>query len=124
LIEEALGMGAGFVSLYDHPDKYMNNIETTQLYMGKSTHWRIASSTTMTFAAKVSTLKSAESVIRSEIVNNQHPNDFMMFMKLRQSGYILVTPVPGYATHGETQWLTPLTDWEAEAMKTIDTVQT
>ena len=24
---------------------------------------------------------------------------------------VLITPIPGYATHGETAWLSPLTDW-------------
>ena len=26
-------------------------------------------------------------------------------------GELLITPIPGYATHGETAWLSPLTDW-------------
>jgi len=34
-----------------------------------------------------------------------------MFLELRQQGELLITPIPGYATHGETAWLSPLTDW-------------
>jgi hypothetical protein len=34
-----------------------------------------------------------------------------MFLELRQQGELLITPLPGYATHGETAWLSPLTDW-------------
>ena len=35
-----------------------------------------------------------------------------MFIELQTQGKILITPIPGYATHGETRWLTPLTNWE------------
>jgi len=34
-----------------------------------------------------------------------------MFLALRDKGRGLVTPIPGYATHGETAWLSPLVDW-------------
>jgi hypothetical protein len=34
-----------------------------------------------------------------------------MFLALRDKGNSLITPIPGYATHGETAWLSPLTDW-------------
>ena len=30
---------------------------------------------------------------------------------LRENNHFLITPIPGYATHGETAWLSPLTDW-------------
>ena len=64
----------------------------------------------MTFAAKVSTLKRVEPILR-KWTSEKHPNDFQMFLELREQGELLVTPIPGYATHGETSWLSPLTDW-------------
>jgi len=66
----------------------------------------------MTFAAKVSTLKRVESTLRKH-TSGTHPNDFEMFLELRQQGELLITPLPGYATHGETAWLSPLTNWKA-----------
>jgi hypothetical protein len=33
-------------------------------------------------------------------------------MELRANNKLLVTPIPGYATHGETAWLSPLINWE------------
>ena len=65
----------------------------------------------MTFAAKVKTLKIVESTLRA-YTTGTYPQDFKMFLDLRKQGHLLVTPLPGYSTHGETAWLTPLTDWE------------
>ena len=51
-----------------------------------------------------------ESILRNH-TSGTHPNDFQMFLELRENNKLLVTPIPGYATHGETAWLSPLTDW-------------
>ena len=121
IIEEGLSLGAKFVSLYDHPDKYLSpeqggnpyckgGAEDTRVYLTDSVHWKITNSTTMTFAAEVKTLKENESILRNH-TSGTHPNDFQMFLELRENNKLLVTPIPGYATHGETAWLSPLTDW-------------
>ena len=121
VLVEGLELGAAFASLYDHPDKYLDpskggnpycqgGAEDTRVYLTESCHWKITNSTTMTFAAKVSTLRRTEEVLRKH-TSGTHPNDFPMFLELRQKGELLVTSIPGYSTHGETAWLTPLTDW-------------
>ena len=121
IIQEGFELGASFVALYDHPDKYLDpskggnpycvgGAEDTRVYLTDSCHWKITNSTTMTFAAKVSTLKRVETILRKH-TSGTHPNDFQMFLELRQQGELLITPIPGYATHGETAWLSPLTDW-------------
>ena len=120
-LKEGLNLGAAFASLYDHPDKYLDprkggnpycegGAEDTRVYLTDSCHWKITNSTTMTFAAKVSTLRRTEEVLRKH-TSTTHPNDFHMFLELRQKGELLVTSIPGYSTHGETAWLAPLTDW-------------
>jgi len=121
VLEEGFSLGASFVALYDHPDKYLDpnqggnpycegGGEDTRVYLTKSTHWKITNSTTMTFAAKVSTLKRVEPILRIH-TSGTHPNDFHMFLDLRENEELLITPIPGYATHGEVAWLSPLTDW-------------
>ena len=121
ILEEGFTLGASFVALYDHPDKYIGpdkggnpycegGAEDTRVYLTDSCHWKITNSTTMTFAAKVSTLKRVEPILRKH-TSGTHPDDFQMFLELRQQGELLITPIPGYATHGETRWLAPLTDW-------------
>jgi hypothetical protein len=64
----------------------------------------------MTFAAKVSTLKRVEPILR-KYTQGSYPEDFKMFLELREYNELLITPLPGYSTHGETAWLTPLIDW-------------
>jgi hypothetical protein len=121
ILEEGFELGASFVSLYDHPDKYLSpneggnpycegGAEETRVYKTDSVHWKITNSTTMTFASQVSTLRENEQVLRNH-TSGSYPNDFQMFLELRSLNKLLITPIPGYATHGETAWLSPLTDW-------------
>lgn len=124
VLEEGLNLGASFVSLYDHPDKYLDpsrggnpycegGAEDTRVYLTQSTHWKMTNSTTMTFAAKVETLKRVEPILRKWTNQGHYPDDFKMFLELREQLELLVTPIPGYATHGESAWLSPLTDWSS-----------
>ena len=121
ILKEGFELGASFVSLYDHPDKYKSpeqggnpycegGAEDTRVYLTNSCHWKITNSTTMTFATKVSTLKRVESIMRKHTTKS-YPDDFKMFLELRDHNELLITPIPGYSTHGETNWLSPLTNW-------------
>lgn len=122
ILEEGFNLDPAFISLYDHPDKYMTpaqggnpycegGAEDTRVYLTDSVHWKITNATTMTFASKVSTLKRTEATLRKWTNMGHYPQDFQMFLDLREQGELLITPLPGYSTHGETAWLTPLTDW-------------
>lgn len=118
ILQEGFSIGANYVALYDHPDKYINGAnpevegggEVTRVMLSKSCHWKLTNSTTMTFASTVKTLKEDEQLLRS-FTQGSYPRDFDMFLALRDKGRGLVTPIPGYATHGETAWLSPLIDW-------------
>jgi len=121
IILEGLELGASFVSLYDHPDKYLppsqggnpyceGGAEDTRVYLTESTHWKITNSTTMTFASTVKKLVRTEPTLR-KYTQGTYPEDFKMFLDLREQGELLISSIPGYSTHGETAWLTPLTDW-------------
>lgn len=121
IILEGLELGASFVSLYDHPDKYLppsqggnpyceGGAEDTRVYLTESTHWKITNSTTMTFASTVETLIRTQETLR-KYTQGSYPEDFKMFLDLREQGELLISSIPGYSTHGETAWLSPLTDW-------------
>lgn len=124
IIHEGINIGGDYVSLYDHPDKYIPSSqggnpfieddggELTKVYLTNSCHWKITNSTTMTFASMVGTLRDDEEILRKWTNMGHYPKDFDMFIQLREKGKVLLTPIPGYSTHGESAWLSPLTDWE------------
>jgi len=124
IIEDGFELGFDYITTYDHPDKYLNPFEggnllcsgrseETRLYLGQYCYFKLTNSTTMTFASKVKTLKEDEDILR-KWTSETHPHDFNMFTELRQKGKRLASSVPGYSTHGETQWLSPLTNWKNE----------
>lgn len=123
IIKEGISMGADYVSGYDHPDKYLapelggnpeveGGGELTRVMLSKSSHWKLTNSTTMTFAARVKTLREDEDILR-KFTTGTYPRDYDMFLALRDKGRSLITPIPGVCTHGETDWASPLTNWEA-----------
>jgi hypothetical protein len=112
-----------FVSLYQHPDKFLHsslggnpfvnsdNSYSTLLYATSYCYWNVVDSTTMTFATKVETLKKFEHILR-EFTSGTYPQDANMFWKLNQNGCMLATPLPTFATHGETKWLAKFENWK------------
>ena len=107
-----------YITLYDHPDKYDVNHpiyyymkKRTHVFLGEKSHWKTAFSTTMTFAAKVVTLKDDEKIWR-QWTTTRHPFDFKIFTTLGKKGKSLLSPIPGCSTHGEKAFLGPLVDWE------------
>jgi GT2 family glycosyltransferase len=105
-IREGLEL-ADYVSLYDHPDKYMDPSpnplvkqggEATRVLLSRSGHWKLTNSTTMTFASRVRNLRRDAGVMR-RYCRSPIPQDFLMFCELLKRGRRLVTPIPGRSTH-------------------------
>lgn len=119
ILEEGFKLGAPYMTLYLHPDKFIpqfagGNPEVdddggylTRIYRGETQLFGMFNSTTMTFAAKVKTLKEDEAILRKH-TSGTHPNDFPMFLELRDKGSALLCPLNTFSTHGETAWLAPL----------------
>jgi len=120
ILREIHRLGAPYGTLYLHPDKFIpphlgGNPEVdedggyyTKLYKGDHNNiFQQVNSTTMTFSAKVKTLKEDKEILRKH-TSGTHPNDFQMFLELRSKGKMLLCPTNTYSTHGETKWLAPL----------------
>lgn len=104
---------ADYISLYDHPDKYTSlykNGELCKVMLTPNSHWKTTISTTMTFAGKTPQLTRDYEIFEKYCQTN-HPYDNEIFHELRRRSRTLITPLPGYSTHGETTWLTPRRDW-------------
>lgn len=105
------------VTLYDHPDKYflpMYNGLQSKILHSKSVHWRTTPSTCSTYAARMGTLKKYweihEKYSRPEITHDGY--DHTKFIELWNVGSNLVSPIPGYSTHCEMPFVSPLFPWE------------
>ena len=121
-LEEALSVYNAYVTLYDHPDKYLDrelggnpfitqSSEVTRLLKTNSIHWKITNSTVMSFAAKVSRLKDDYDLIM-KYSSERITDSFRFFTELNQTKQIpVLSSVPGKSTHCESAWLSPLTNW-------------
>lgn len=118
MIEDTLNSGAHYYTSYNHPDKYIpppkGNPEVdvdggyfTKIYNIKGNFYYIVNSTTMTFASKVKTLKDDESILRKHTIGT-YPNDFQMFLELRNKGKILLCSINSFSSHSENMWLAPM----------------
>lgn len=109
---------AKWVSLYDHPDKYIDNgpnplvvkgAELSRVYLTESTHWRTTNSTTMTFAARAKDIKKYRFKMENYLIS-EVPQDFQMWRSVLRDSELII-PIPGLATHCHEQWITPLSNW-------------
>ena len=111
-----------YVTLYDHPDKYLNATEggnpqiedhgeITRVIITPNIHWKLTNSTTMTFGAKSKTLKKDKDIWEKYLITS-YPRDYEACCELIQThGRSLISCIPGKATHSEVPWLSPLTNW-------------
>ncbi len=112
-----------YLTLYNHPDKFIPSVEggnpeveedgsyLTKIYQGRKSFYYFVNSTTMTFVTRVGELRNDENIFR-KYTNGNICRDYEMWLELRELGNVLLCPIPGYSTHTETKWLSPLIDWE------------
>jgi len=122
IIEEGIKNYNGYITGYDHPDKYLDKTlggnpfiesggEVTRLVKTKSSHWKITNSTVMSFAATHNRLQTDKDLLYKHS-SNRITDSFSLFLELsQQHGVPCMSSVPGISTHIETAWLSPLTDW-------------
>ena len=121
LLQALTAFPGHYVTLYDHPDKYMTNGpnpyvklggESTLLYRTASSHWKKTNSTVMSFATSVANLRQHRDLLET-YSQGSITDSFGLFCALAQyplSTHVL-SAVPGMSTHCELQWLSPMTDW-------------
>lgn len=112
-----------YVSLYDHPDKYIparqggnpfigeDRAEVTKVFRTETWHWKLTNSTTMTFATHMDVLREDRDIWKKH-TDGSHPNDMQAFLELRSKGRSLATPIPSLSTHCDLPWLAPFGGWK------------
>lgn len=125
-----------YVTLYDHVDKYTHPVhwgsrfahvgiggigEISKVIRSKSIHWKYTSSTTMTFACRLGTLREDMNEYNKHC-HTGYPNDFELFWELcnldkKPSGAhvkerILINCIPTKSTHYEAGWYSKGVDWD------------
>jgi len=115
-----------YVTLYDHPHRYMGSDNRTYFYGEKifvagRHHWRTVESTCMTFGGRISALRADIGIHRSLSHNKQNPRDRQIWYKTLGIGRyfwrfpkrLLIGPIPSLATHMEDKFLAPTVDWNS-----------
>ena len=134
---------APYVTLYDHPDKYQDtkdprfkwghgkididdsgvrkpkNVyisgEDTVVYASKSCHWKLTSSTTMTFATTVENIREDRDDMINLHTGKHLPMGGATFKVLAAKGKGLISSIPAYSTHAEERWLSYFVNWKEES---------
>lgn len=103
------GIRFDYLSLYDHMDKYiypMYSDLTAKLLVTRTHHWRTTPSTCGTFMLNRKTLIEDFDLWALEV------QDHYLFTELcTNRGRVLLTPIPGLATHCMEGYLSPTIDW-------------
>lgn len=107
--------GVEYVTLFDHKDKYFfpeYKELTARIFHTKSCHWRTIPSTTNTYAMRFDTLKKHIAIHREFSLERKITADHEKFTNLSKKKALLVSPMPGWSTHVQLEYISPCHEWE------------
>lgn len=118
ILWEAFDTGATeYWTLFDHPDKYsndINEIEACKVFVGKNCYWRTATSTTNTIAFKMQTFLDQKRVHYESCDTEAGMTwDHQKFIQLKDEFNARISyPIPGYSTHLDKRTLSSFINWQ------------
>lgn len=108
-------IGVDYITLYDHSDKYflpMYDSLQSKVIATPNIHWRTTPSTTNTYAMLSKTFKKHYTIHKEYCDLSQgYTRDHDKFIRLWNEGSNLVSCIPGYSTHCESEYLSPCLNW-------------
>lgn len=111
-----------YITLYDHNDKYwypMYEQLMSKVLCTKNAHWKSIPNTTNTYACLAKTFKRDYHIHKMYCdLNKGYTRDFDKFNHLTNEGKPLISSIPGYSTHCEMEYMSPVIDWETVFNKT------
>lgn len=109
-------IGVDYITLYDCSDKYwlpMYDQLQSKIIATPSSHWRTTPSTTNTYAMLASTFKKHYNIHKEYCdLEKGYTRDHDKFLRLWNEGSNLISCLPGYSTHCETEYLSPCVNWK------------
>jgi hypothetical protein len=114
ILIDGFSLPVDYVTLYDHGDKYQEMYKDfmTKVLHTKFSHWMPVPSTTNTFAAKFKTLKEDKNTHIKYSLSYEPTYDHGKFLELHSNRRTLISCIPGYSTHCESNLLSPCIDWK------------
>lgn len=113
ILFEGFSLPVDYITLYDHLDKYRDYPRLfSKIYVTKSCHWRTTPSTTNTYAMRFSTLALDLTIHKKYSMGGKITRDHKKFCHLKRKGAKLISPIPGWSTHVETDYLSPCIEWK------------
>jgi hypothetical protein len=119
VLKEGFDINASYLTLYDfsffHGKGYLSEIFATQ-----NSHWRCVPATTNTFACKYKTLledlnihkKYSSTHAIKEKDGFHFSRDYEKFNELSKKGKFIFSSIPGWSTHCEEKFISPVIDWK------------
>lgn len=105
-----------YITLYDHNDKYwypMYENLMTKVICTENVHWKTIPNTTNTYACLAKTFKNDYHIHEVYCdLSKGYTRDFDKFAHLTNEGKTLINPLPGYSTHCENEYMSPVVKWE------------
>jgi hypothetical protein len=115
ILQEGFTLPVDYVTLFDHRDKYFHPLHQdlySKIYHTGSCHWRTTPSTTNTFAMRYKTLLRDLEIHKEFSMNTKISRDHEKFCALAEQGALLISSIPGWSTHNESEFASPCTDWK------------
>jgi len=116
---EGFSINASYVTLYDF-EEFNNQDILCKIFSTDRCHWRSVPASTNTFACRYKTLledlniheKYSSSHAVKEKEGFYFSKDYDKFWELQKHNRYVISPIPGWSTHCDANYLSPIIDWE------------
>ena len=118
ILLEGFSINPHYVTLYDF-DFFLAKGYLSEIFTTPSSHWRAVPATTNTFACKYKTLIEDLEIHKKYSIQGvkekegfYFSKDYDKFWELQQQHRYVISSMPGWSTHCDTNHLSPVINWE------------
>ena len=118
ILLEGFSINPHYVTLYDF-DFFLAKGYLSEIFTTPSSHWRAVPATTNTFACKYKTLIEDLEIHKKYSIQGvkeeegfYFSKDYDKFWELQEQHKYVISSMPGWSTHCDTNHLSPVINWE------------